>query len=91
MYFAERRSWQRVHTHERARHLERCKRGPASIFERGLIDRLIGNDVRHRQLATAGVGHTDDHGFAHAREFQQELLDFARIDIEAARNDQVGP
>ncbi len=47
------------------------------------------DDDRLDRFAEVGVGHPDDRGFRHSGERVDLLLDFLRVDVEAAGDDQV--
>ena len=54
------------------------------MFERLGIEVGPAYDVSDRDLAANGVGHSCYGGFSDLLLFQKELLDLARIDVEAA-------
>src|SRR5262249_39585661 len=49
----------------------------------------LADHVGDDHLAPFGIGAADHRDFAHAGMAQQHLLDLARIDVAAARNDEV--
>src|SRR6266540_711474 len=49
----------------------------------------LADNISHHDLAPFRVGAADDRSFAHTVVLQQHLLDLARIDVRAARNDHV--
>ena len=74
-----------------ARHLEGRELRRAAVAQwRRTSTSVVGDEIGDRHFAAARVGHADDRGFAHARLLEQHLLDLARVDVEAAGDDQVG-
>ena len=74
---------------ESARHFEGCQFFPAAGGKRFGSDRHSQHHEGDRHLATKAIGAADHGGFGHLRLFQQKLLDLARIDVEAAGDDEV--
>src|ERR1043165_1401736 len=85
--FPERRARQRLDADEAPRHLERRELLAAAAGELALVG--VADDERDRELAADRVGHADDRGLVDLRLLEEELLDLARIDVEAARDDEV--
>ena len=68
-----------------------------AISARSVIDDLLPIDARTRpqhhhgphRLAPVRIGHADHRDFAHRRVLRHRLLDFAAVDVLAARDDHV--
>src|SRR5665213_1359020 len=89
LYLAEGGSRERVHTDERARNLERRQLGSTHRLDGVRIDRILGDDIGDWNLAAEIVRHADHGSLQHAGILYQRLFDLARIDVEAAGDDQV--
>ena len=74
---------QRVHAHERPRHLERREQAAAGGLERGRVG--LAGEAGDGHLAPARVGHAEDRRLAHAGLLEQDVLDLAGVDVEARR------
>src|SRR5215471_16625173 len=86
---AECRTGERVDAHESARNLERRQLRATGLLELGRAQRIVGNDVGDGNLSSYVVGHTNDGRLANPRVLQQQLFDLARIDVEAAADDEI--
>jgi hypothetical protein len=65
-----------------------CVRAVRSLA-RGKVEPAHHSRVRDRHLAAHRIGNTHHRGFAHAGLLGEQFFDFARIDVEAAGDDQV--
>src|SRR5215470_3594659 len=88
---AQRGARQAVDADEGARDFERREGFAAYVLRGILVEGFVGDDVSYGQLAPPLVRRAADNGFAHAGLFKQHLFDLARVDVEAARDDQIGP
>ena len=73
-----------------ARRLEGGEARRTAVAQAVEVDAGFGDDVGHRHLAAPRVEDADHRGLAHARLFEQHFFDLARIDVEAAGDDQLG-
>src|SRR5262245_55045713 len=88
---AERRARKRVDAHEGAWNLERRELRATGLLELGRAQRVVGDDVGDGDLAAHIVGQTDDRRLADPWILEQQLFDLARIDVEAATDDEITP
>src|SRR3982751_5403537 len=70
-------------------HFERRHPRPAASLEIGRIKALTHDDIRHGHFAAKRVGCANYGCFCDLRLLFQELLDFARVNVEATRNNEV--
>src|SRR5207302_5099748 len=89
LHFSQRGARNRIDLHEAPRHFEGCEILAARSFERFRIERT-GDDECDWYFAAHFVRFADDRGLGHTRLFEKELFDFARVDVEAAGDDQIG-
>src|SRR5262249_6322071 len=86
---AECRSRQLADAHERAWDFERRELRATCRRELARVERFVRDDVRDRNFAAHFVRRADDRRFVDANVLQEELLDLARIDVEAPADDQI--
>src|SRR5271168_1335156 len=86
---AESRARELLYRHETAWYFEGRKGNPASTLQRSAGNGAPQHKVRHRNLPTQLVLHTDDGSFRHLILFQKKILNLARIDVEPARDNEI--
>src|SRR5258706_2303603 len=62
----------------------------AGLLQRSGVEAGLRHDEGDGHFAADVVGHAGDGGFVDAGLFEQELFDLAGIDVEPARDDEVG-
>ena len=68
---------------KRPGNFERCQAFAATLFDLCGVDRRSSDQVGHRHLAPQLIRTANNRRLSHFGLFSQEVLDFARIDIEA--------
>src|SRR5688572_10624122 len=86
--FAQSSAGKRLDADEGSRNFEGREGGTAALLERGFVKG--SDDVRYGNFASYFVGDSNDGGFSDSFLLKQELLDFARVDVEAGGDDEVG-
>src|SRR4051812_12424825 len=79
----------RLHRMEDARNLEGRELLTAARFQHGAVDRATAHDIGYRDFATDRIRDADDGCLRDFFLLLEKLLDFARINVEAARNDEI--
>ena len=90
-HFAGAVFWQTVDDPPMLRPLEAGNAIEAKAFEANEIERGAGsgNQHGHDAFAPLGIGNADHRGFCDVRILEQDVLDLARIDVRAARDDEI--
>ena len=87
LHLAEGRTRNRIDLHEAPRHLERRQLIAADV--RQLLRIEVADEKRDRHLSAHLIVLSNHRSLRHTRLFEQQLFDLARIDIEAAADDQI--
>lgn len=89
LHLAQSISGQGRQDHKFLRYFERGERGAATLFQLRGVALAFCHDVGHGDLASDWAGLSGYGGFGDFGLFEEELFDFAGVDIEATRNDEV--
>src|SRR5580704_16016603 len=86
---SQRSSRQLIHHHKPPRHFERRQARAACSLDHHGIETFIDYDIGYGNFAARAVGLAGYGGFGDSRLLFQKLLDLARINVEAARDNYV--